>query len=414
MEEKEIDKKPIPGKIMTFMLFMFLYGNIRLFFSSYPQMREEILDAQAMGESLIGPTVSGIFTAICFGLMIWSVIKMLRMDQDAIHTLRWAIGFDLVIVCCCLFMKLPEAFLYGYQVLLGVVGFILFDLILLRYLCKSSSIHTLYPKENRRKTPGLWVWLSYLLVTLAAIGAYLSEPIHRSLISRPIDPSELKLSNGMQSDGRILFTADTLWHRSDSLINFLFSDQDSQDFVRFHAKDNIKGQSLLSGLYKEDSANEYALLLLQIRPYADSLMVGEIAWGDTLINQDHCRYSQYLYNTSEGEKLWTAAIRYDHQSSRCCLYSVRETPLQMDSLRKVALDFIKAIRFCDKGSKHNYAQSRTDYDQQDISRERIPHKEYATLARIPESLLPSKPFGVMRTENQERRHGDHKQSKLFK
>ena len=69
MEEKEIDKKPIPGKIMTFMLFMFLYGNIRLFFSSYPQMREEILDAQAMGESLIGPTVSGIFTAICFGLM---------------------------------------------------------------------------------------------------------------------------------------------------------------------------------------------------------------------------------------------------------------------------------------------------------------------------------------------------------
>ena len=413
MEEKEIDKKPIPGTLMSFMLFLFLYGNIRLFLPGLYQMGEAIFDAQAMGDPLTAPLIESRFKTNYLEHIIWPVIKMLRMDNDALHSLRWAIGFDLMLILCCIVIKLPELFMYSLWSRIGVFGFALFNLFLLRYLCKSKSIRTLFPKENRRKTPALWIWLSYILITLTAIGINLSEPFHKLSISEPIDLSELQLAHGAHSDGRIQFVADTLWHQSDSLFKFPHLEDDWQDFVRFHAKDSEKEQFLFSGLYTEDSPNEYILLLLQIQPYADSLLAGEIAWGDTLIKEDHYRYSQYLYHTSEGEKLWTTAIRYDHQSFRCCLYSVLETSLQTDSIRSTSLNFVKAIQFCSIESTKSEVHNHADNNQQQISRERIPDKEYTILASIPESLLPSKSLGVMRTESQECRQGNHKQSKFF-
>ena len=181
----------------------------------------------------------------------------------------------------------------------------------LLYLGKSKSVKQLYPKSDRKFSPGGWVWLLFFILSVFSISYMLYTNIEMENKSKKHELSSLSIPSNSYSDGLLLFESTSKWSHSTKEI-----------------------------MDMEDMPQDVTLWELA----SDSICELVIAC-DTIINDNQYYLDQYQYVADSISYLWTFSVRFDAETHKFCALSKygiqRDERMDKDEV----LSFLKSVVF---------------------------------------------------------------------
>ena len=342
--EEEIKGRKIPGVFFSTLLFLFFYLLLRTTYKDTYDMYYVMLDAAvAEDESVVLTFCTAALDIAMLTLSFWSLIRILKGKSDGITCIRWALVLNLFVLVYQVLMSLGQAILVTWQYSLLPMIQVALVLCIIVYLAKSKSIKSVYPKTERRFSPGGWVWLSFLFICILFFGIAIYSNIQKELNSKCLDLSTLSVPSGQLCDGRILFSSEQEWDRYSSTI--LNSDKEEQDVTLWELKQDSDKCHVWCGLSEKRRHSDFMTILLHSRPAPDSLFTKEIYSCDTVINNNQYFVDQYEYNPDSTKYVWTIATRFDSESNKYCAYSSFKKNMEPSQEQLVSIEFLKSVIF---------------------------------------------------------------------
>ena len=213
--EEEMNNRKVPGFVLSTFLFLFFYLLIRTVYQDLPRMYYDMMDATvAEDEPIIFSLILACLDIVMLSLSFWSIIRLLKGKPDGITCVRWALGLNLIVFLFQLFQLLGKIISVHYMYALSPVLQLFLTIIFLFYLGKSKSVKQLYPKSERKFSPGGWVWLLFFILSVFSISYMLYTNIEMENKSKKHELSSLSIPSNSYSDGLLLFESTNKWSHS--------------------------------------------------------------------------------------------------------------------------------------------------------------------------------------------------------
>jgi hypothetical protein len=343
--EKEINNRKVPGSILSTFLFFFFYLIIRTLFKDVPLMYNNMMDAAiAEDESVVISLCLAFLDIIMLCLSFWSIIRLLKGKPDCITCIRWALCINFFVLLYEFFVKsLGRAIVYHWTYAILPIVPLLFTIIFFIYLAKSHSIKQLYPTFERKYSPGGWVWLSFFIICLFCFAFFFYTYYNEEKRSKTVDDESLSLPLGYFSDGRIVFTSNSNWSRSEKEIMDI--DDISQKATMWESREDSISKHIISGVTPKRRHSDFMTILLQHLPDEQRFFIREVSACDTVINEEQYYVDQYLYERDSISYLWTFSVRFDSHSHKFCAYSMYGINLKEKKEMNDVLSFLNSVIF---------------------------------------------------------------------
>lgn len=163
-----MNNRKVPGFVLSTFLFLFFYLLIRTVYQDLPKMYYDMMDATvAEDEPIIFSLILACLDIVMLCLSFWSIIRLLKGKPDGITCVRWALGLNMTVVLFQLFQLLGRIIYIQWMYALSPGLQFFLTKIFLFYLGKSKSVKLLYPKSERKFSPGGWIWLFFFILCVA-------------------------------------------------------------------------------------------------------------------------------------------------------------------------------------------------------------------------------------------------------
>ena len=173
-----MNNRKVPGFVLSTFLFLFFYLLIRTVYQDLPRMYYDMMDATvAEDEPIIFSLILACLDIVMLCLSFWSIIRLLKGKPDGITCVRWALGLNMTVVLFQLFQLLGRIIYIQWMYALSPVLQLFLTIIFLFYLGKSKSVKQLYPKSERKFSPGGWGWLLFFILSVFSISYMLSNNV---------------------------------------------------------------------------------------------------------------------------------------------------------------------------------------------------------------------------------------------
>lgn len=342
--EEEIIKRRVPGFVFSTFLFFLFYLLLRTIWNDIPLMFYRMTDAAiAEDEPLILCYIFAALDLIMLCLSFWSIIRILKGTQDGLTCLRWTLWIYAIVAFYHLMQDVWKIIYISWYCILPFGVQLLFALLFIIYTHKSSSIIELYPKSSRKYYPGGYIWLAFFVFSAGAFSYCAYSSITKQERAKPIDIDTLKIPKGYLCDGRIMFKSDLTWKQS--TMEILSVDLDTLSTTLWtNTTDSLKTCWIWGGVSEKARHSDFIKILLQSKPVADSLYIGEIASCDTTISGEQYYIEQYRYSSDSISHLWTFAVRFDSKSNKYCALSTYSKKNAADEYNK-AINTLQNVLF---------------------------------------------------------------------
>ncbi|UKK73456.1 hypothetical protein L6467_13035 [Segatella bryantii] len=342
--EEEMNNRKVPGFVLSTFLFLFFYLLIRTVYQDLPRMYYDMMDATvAEDEPIIFSLILACLDIFMLCLSFWSIIRLLKGKLDGITCVRWALGLNLIVVLFQLLQLLGRIIYIHWMYALSPVLQLFLTIIFLFYLGKSKSVKQLYPKSERKFSPGGWVWLLFFILSVFSISYMLYTKIEMEIKSKKQELSSLSIPSNSYSDGLLLFESTNQWSHSTKEIMDM-EDMPQEVTLWELASDSIC-ELVMSGVSPKRRHSDYMSILLQSLPEEQKYFSGEIIACDTIINDDQYYIDQYQYVADSISYLWTFSVRFDAETHKFCALSKygKQHDERMD--KDEVLSFLKSVVF---------------------------------------------------------------------
>lgn len=132
------------------------------------------------------------------------------------------------------------------------------------YLGKSKSVKQLYPKSERKFSPGGWVWLLFFILSVFSITYMLYTNIEMENKSKKHELSSLSIPSNSYSDGLLLFESTSKWSHSTKEI--MDMEDMPQDVTLWQLASDSICELVMSGVSPKRRHSDYMSILLQSLP----------------------------------------------------------------------------------------------------------------------------------------------------
>lgn len=334
----------VPGFAFSSLLFLFFYMLLRTIWSDLHSMYYDMIDAAiAEDEPILLTVVLAVMDVIMIVLSFWSVIKVLKGDNDGITSLRWALSMNVCVSLFQILKNLGVALMVHWVLVLLPVCQLGLTLIFLYYLYKSDSVKKLFPLQERRFSPGGWIWMIFFCFCIIFGGYLLYQENLNISRSREYSTELLEIPSGSYCDGTVLFKSDSVWTKSvKSIIDLGLGEN---EVSLWQLEPGYSSCSVASGIAAKARHADFMSVLLQSKPLDDSLFVDEILSCDTMILGDKYYIDQYGYKADSVNCLWTFSVRFDSRSKKYCSYSNVSEDSDPRQEFTGAISFLKHIIF---------------------------------------------------------------------
>jgi hypothetical protein len=216
-------------------------------------------------------------------------------------------------------------------------------IIFLFYLGKSKSVKQLYPKSERKFSPGGWVWLLFFILSVFSISYMLYTNIEMENKSKKHELSSLSIPSNSYSDGLLLFESTNKW--SNSTKEIMDMEDMPQEVTLWELASDSICELVMSGVSPKRRHSDYMSILLQSLPEEQKYFSGEVIACDTIINDDQYYLDQYQYVADSISYLWTFSASFDSETHKFCALSKygiqRDERMDKDEV----LSFLKSVVF---------------------------------------------------------------------
>ena len=260
-----MNNRKVPGFVLSTFLFLFFYLLIRTVYQDLPRMYYDMMDATvAEDEPIIFSLILACLDIVMLCLSFWSIIRLLKGKPDGITCVRWALGLNLIVVLFQLFQSLGRIIYIHWMYALSPVLQLFLTIIFLFYLGKSKSVKQLYPKSERKFSPGGWVWLLFFILSVFSISYMLYTNIEMENMSKKHDLSSLSIPSNSYIDGLLFFESINKWSHSTKEIMDM-EDMPQEVTLWELASDSIC-ELVMSGVSPKRRHSDYMSILLQSLP----------------------------------------------------------------------------------------------------------------------------------------------------
>ena len=339
-----MNNRKVPGFVLSTFLFLFFYLLIRTVYQDLPRMYYDMMDATvAEDEPIIFNLILACLNIVMLCLSFWSIIRLLKGKPDGITCVRWALGLNMIVVLFQLFHLLGRIICIHYMYALSPVLQLFLTIIFLFYLGNSKSVKQLYPKSERKFSPGGWVWLLFFILSVFSISYMLYNDIEMENKSKKHEFSSLSIPPNSYSDGLLLFESTNKWSHSTKEIMDI--EDMPQDVTLWELASDSICEMVMSGVSPKRRHSDYMSILLQSLPEEQKYFSGEVIAFDTIINDDQYYLDQYQYVADSISYLWTFSVRFDAETHKFCALSKygiqRDERMDKDEV----LSFLKSMVF---------------------------------------------------------------------
>lgn len=342
--EEEMNSGKVPGFVLSTFLFLFFYLLIRTVYQDLPKMYYDMMEATvAEDEPIIFSLILACLDIVMLCLSFWSIIRLLKGKPNGITCVRLALGFNVIVVLFQLFQSLGRIITIHWMYAISPVFQLLLTIIFLFYLGKSKSVKQLYPKSERKFSPGGWIWLFFFILCVFSFSYMLYTNIEMESKSKKIELGSLSIPSDGYSDGLLLFESGNKW--SQSTKELMDMEDISQEVTLWELTGDSICELVMSGVSPKRRHSDYMSILLQSLPEEQKYFSGEVTVCDTVINDDQYYLDQYQYVADSISYLWTFSARFDSETHKFCALS--KYGIQRDERvdKNEVLSFLKSVVF---------------------------------------------------------------------
>lgn len=315
-----MNNRKVPGFVLSTFLFLFFYLLIRTVYQDLPKMYYDMMDATvAEDEPIIFSLILACLDIVMLCLSFWSIIRLLKGKPDGITCVRWALGLNMTVVLFQLFQLLGRIIYIQWMYALSPGLQFFLTKIFLFYLGKSKSVKLLYPKSERKFSPGGWIWLFFFILCVFSFSYMLYKNIEMESKSKKIELGSLSIPSDGYSDGLLLFESGNKW--SQSTKELMDMEDISQEVTLWELTGDSICELVMSGVSPKRRHSDYMSILLQSLPEEQKYFSGEVTVCDTIINDDQYYLDQYQYVADSISYLWTFSARFDSETHKFCALS---------------------------------------------------------------------------------------------
>lgn len=339
-----MNSRKVPGFVLSTFLFLFFYLLIRTVYQDLPKMYYDMMDATvAEDEPIIFSLILACLDIVMLCLSFWSIIRLLKGKPDGITCVRWALGLNVIVVLFQLFQSLGRIISIHWMYAISPVFQLLLTIVFLIYLRKSDSVKQLYPKSERKFSPGGWIWLFFFILCIFSFSYMLYTNIKMENKSKKIELGTLSIPSDGYSDGLLLFESEIKW--SQSTKELMDMEDVSQEVTLWELTGDSICELVISGVSPKRRHSDYMSILLQSLPEEQKYFSGEVMVCDTIINDDQYYLDQYQYVADSISYLWTFSARFDSETHKFCAFS--KYGIQRDERvdKNEVLSFLKSVVF---------------------------------------------------------------------
>ena len=339
-----MNSRKVPGFVLSTFLFLFFYLLIRTVYQDLPKMYYDMMEATvAEDEPIIFSLILACLDIVMLCLSFWSIIRLLKGKPDGITCVRWALGFNVIVVLFQLFQSLGRIITIHWMYAISPVFQLLLTIVFLFYLRKSDSVKQLYPKSERKFSPGGWIWLFFFILCVFSFSYMLYTNIEMESKSKKIELGSLSIPSDGYSDGLLLFESGNKW--SQTTKELMDMEDISQEVTLWELTGDSICEIVMSGVSPKRRHSDYMSILLQSLPEEQKYFSGEVTVCDTIINDDQYYLDQYQYVADSISYLWTFSARFDSETHKFCALS--KYGIQRDERvdKNEVLSFLKSVVF---------------------------------------------------------------------
>ena len=339
-----MNSRKVPGFVLSTFLFLFFYLLIRTVYQDLPKMYYDMMEATvAEDEPIIFSLILACLDIVMLCLSFWSIIRLLKGKPDGITCVRWALGFNVIVVLFQLFQSLGRIITIHWMYAISPVFQLLLTIVFLFYLRKSDSVKQLYPKSERKFSPGGWIWLFFFILCVFSFSYMLYTNIEMESKSKKIELGSLSIPSDGYSDGLLLFESGNKW--SQTTKELMDMEDISQEVTLWDLTGDSICEIVMSGVSPKRRHSDYMSILLQSLPEEQKYFSGEVTVCDTIINDDQYYLDQYQYVADSISYLWTFSARFDSETHKFCALS--KYGIQRDERvdKNEVLSFLKSVVF---------------------------------------------------------------------